>query len=101
MTEDRLIDAEVQAVREEYADEEAEAAEAEGAQNVAALDVALSLRISTFLDRQLRERASAEEIPVSALIRRLLSQTMNNEGAPVLTVGRVEEIARRVVREST
>jgi len=71
-----MIDAEVRAVREEYADEEAEAAE-----NAAALDVPLSLRITRELDGQLRRRAAAEQIPTSALVRRLLSQGQLVEAA--------------------
>jgi hypothetical protein len=59
-------------VREEYAEEEAEAAEIEAAENTAALDVAFSLRITKELDAQLRQRAAAEQLPPSALVRRLL-----------------------------
>ena len=44
------MDAEVQAIREQYAEEDAEAAEAEKA---AALDVPLNLRITKDLDNQL------------------------------------------------
>lgn len=101
MTDDATIDAEVRAVRAEYADEEAEAAENEAAENAAALDVPLSLRITKDLDGQLRRRAAAEQIPTSALVRRLLSQAVHDRGLPVLTVEQVEQIVRRVVQEST
>ena len=67
------IDAEVRAAREEYAEEEAEAAEAEIAEQNAALDVPLNLRITRGLDARLRRRATAEQIPTSALVRRLLT----------------------------
>jgi len=40
------MDAEVQAIREQYAEEDAEAAEAEIAEKAAALDVPLNLRIT-------------------------------------------------------
>ncbi|MDQ3988325.1 MAG: hypothetical protein M3291_03840 [Actinomycetota bacterium] len=99
MTNDATTAAEVRAVREEYADEEAKAAEIEAAESAAALDVPLSLRITKDLDSQLRRRAAAEQIPTSALVRRLLSQAVHGRGAPVLTVEQVEEIARRVARE--
>jgi hypothetical protein len=48
--DDGAIAAEVRAVREEYAEEEAEAAEIEAAENAAALEVSLSLRITRELD---------------------------------------------------
>ena len=99
MTDDTRIEAEVRAIREEYADEEAEAAEIEIAGNAAALEVPLSLRITKDLDRELRRRAAAEQIPTSALVRRLLSQVVQSRDAPVLTVDQVEQIARRVAEE--
>lgn len=67
------IDAEVRALREEYAEKEAETAETEIAGKSAALDVPLNLRITKDLDAQLRRQASAEQIPTSALVRRLLT----------------------------
>lgn len=94
------VAAEVLAAREEYAEEEAEAAEVEAAESAAALDVALSVRISKELDTQLRQRAAAEQVPPSALVRRLLRDALQGTAAPVLTVGQVEQIARRVVREA-
>ena len=93
------IDAEVRAAREEYAEEEAEAAEAEIAEQNAALDVPLNLRITRGLDARLRRRAAAEQIPTSALVRRLLTQTVHDYRGGGLTEAEVEEIARRVVRE--
>lgn len=100
MTDDAVIDAEVRAIRDEYAEEEVEAAEIEVAENAAALEVPLSLRITRELDRQLRRRAAAEQVPTSALVRRLLNQAVQGRSAPVLTVEQVEKIARRVVEES-
>lgn len=98
---DRRIDAEVRAVREEYAEEEAEAAEAEIGEMNAALDVPLNLRITKDLDAQLRRRATAEQIPTSALVRRLLTRAVHDQPPGGLTEARVEEIARRVAREES
>ena len=95
------IEAEVQAVRAEYAEEEAEAADAEIAERNAALDVPLNLRIDKDLDARLRLRAAAEQIPTSALVRRLLRRAVDDPTASALTVQQVEAIARRVVAEST
>lgn len=90
------------AILAEYADEEAEAAEAEIAQNAAALDVPLNLRITKHLDAELRQRAASDQIPTSALVRRLLTRALHDETTrPVLTVEEVEEIARRVALEAT
>ena len=99
--EDGAIAEEVSAVRAEYAEEEAEAAEREAAENAAALEVSLSLRITRELDLALKRRAAQEQVSPSALIRRLLRQATTAGGdEPVLTVQQVEEIARRVMRES-
>lgn len=98
--QDDAVAAEVQQVREEYADEEAAAAELEAAENAAALDVSLSLRITRDLDEALKRRSAAEQIPPSALARRLLRQALHAEDPPVLTTRQVEEIARRVLRET-
>lgn len=97
---DATVAAEVRAVREEYAEEEAEAAEVEAAQNAAALEVPLSLRITHELDSALKRQAAAEEISPSALVRRILRQALHRGQQPVLTVEQVEQIARRVIRES-
>ena len=94
------IKAEVQAVRAEYAEEEAEAAEAEVAEQRAALDIPLNLRIDRDLDTELKRRAAAAQIPTSALVRRILRHAVHETGIPALTVEQVEEIARRVVAES-
>jgi hypothetical protein len=91
---------EVAAVRAEYAEEEAETAEREAAENASALEVSLSLRISRDLDLAIKRRAAQEHISPSALIRRLLRQATETGSGPVLTVAQVEEIARRVMRES-
>jgi hypothetical protein len=66
MIDAEATEAEVRAIREEYAEEEAEAAEIEAAETAAALDVPFSLRITKGLDSQLRRRAAAEQIPTSA-----------------------------------
>lgn len=78
--------------------EEAEANEAEAAEKANALDVALHLRIDKELDRQLRQRASEEHIPTSALVRRLLRQAVQDR-ATAMSLAAVEEVARRVARE--
>jgi plasmid stability protein len=98
--DDATIAADVHRVREEYADEEAEAAEIEAAENAAALDVSLSLRITRELDDALKRRSAAEQISPSAMARRLLRQALQSEDRPVLTTQQVEEIARRIMRES-
>src|ERR1035437_9521307 len=83
----------------EVAQEEAEAAEAEIAETASTLDIPLHLRIDRELDAQLRQRAAAEHIPTSALVRRLLRQTVREHESGGLTVAAVEDIARRVTRE--
>ena len=87
-----------EAIRAEVAVEEAEAAEAEAAEKTSALDVAMHLRIDRDLDQQLRQRASDEHIPTSALVRRLLRQAMQR-GSTALSAAEVEDIARRVTRQ--
>ena len=100
MTGEEQTQARREAILAEYAEEEAEAAEIEVAENAAALDVPLNLRITKGLDAQLRRRAAAEQIPTSALVRRLLTRSDQHDTAPVLTVEQVEAIARRVASES-
>lgn len=87
------------AIRAQVADEENEAIEAEGAENAAALDVSLHLRISQSLDAELRRQAAAEHIPTSAFVRRLLTQAVHRHDSSSITPAEVEEIARRVARE--
>lgn len=89
-------DDDIAALRAEYADEEAEAVEAEIAERTASLDVPLNLRISRALDDALRRRAADEQIRVSALVRRLLADALS---ASTLDAAAIETIARRVVRE--
>lgn len=98
--EGTLAAAEVAAVREEYAEEEAEAAEIEAAENAGALNVAFSLRLTKDLDAELRARAAAERVSPSALVRGLLRDALHGGTAPVLTVEQVEQIVRRVLGES-
>lgn len=82
-------------IRAVVAEEEAAAIAAEINEDSQA---ALSLRVPESLARALKERAAAEHIPTSALVRRLLTQAMHNSG-PVVTVDQVEQIARRVYHE--
>jgi predicted HicB family RNase H-like nuclease len=86
------------AIRAEVAQEEAEAAQAEGTEKAAALDVPLHLRIDRELDAQLRRQAAEAHVPTSALVRRLLRQAVQ-EPREQLTTADVESIARRVARE--
>lgn len=88
------------AIQAEYADEEGEAAELEAAENAAALDVPLNLRITQNLNTQLRQRAAAEHIPTSALVRRILATSVQTQPATVLTIDQVEAIARRIATET-
>lgn len=83
--------------REDLAEEEAEAIVAEIAENE---QTSLSLRVPASLSAALKARAEAEHIPTSALVRRLLTQALEQSSAPPLTVEQVELIARRVFRES-
>jgi phage protein D len=85
------------AIRAEYAAEEAEAAEAEA---VEAEQAVLSVRVPAHLAETLRARAAAEHIPVSALVRRVLARGVSDVDTPALTVEQVEQIARRVVLEA-
>lgn len=91
----------VDAIRAEYADEEAEAAEAGIAERNAALDIPLNLRIDKDLDTRLRHRAAHAQIPVSALVRRLLREATTHPETQTLTVEQVEQIARRVLNEAS
>jgi hypothetical protein len=75
------------------------AAEAEAAENAGTLDVPLHLRITRGLDAELRTRAAAEQIPTSALLRRLLNRAVHDYRSGGLSEADVEQIARRVVAE--
>lgn len=97
---DARIAAEVAAAREEYAEEEAEAAEMEIAEKNAALVIPLNLRIDAALDAQLKERARAAGLPTSAIVRRLLREVLEVPATPALTEQQVEEIARRVLTQA-
>jgi hypothetical protein len=88
-----------EAILAEVAQEEAEAVEAEIAEKASTLDMPLHLRIDRELDEQLRQRAAAEHIPTSALVRRLLRQAVHEHRPAGLTAVEVEDIARRVARE--
>lgn len=97
---DARIAAEVTAARDEYAEEEAEAAEMEIAEKNAALTVPLNLRIDIELDTQLKQRAAAAQIPTSALVRRLLREALQASEKGAMTAEQVEAIARRVFAEA-
>jgi predicted DNA binding CopG/RHH family protein len=86
-----------EAIRAEYAAEEADAAEAEA---VEAEQAVVSVRVPASLADALKARAAAEHIPTSALVRRILARAVESRDAPVVTVDQVEEIVRRVLRES-
>lgn len=84
------------AIRSEVAEEEAAAISDEIAENK---ETALSLRVPQSLSQALKQRASAEGLPVSAIVRRLLSQAIHQPTAPAPTIEQVEQIARRAARE--
>jgi predicted DNA binding CopG/RHH family protein len=94
---DRTNRARRDAIRAEYAAEEAEAAEAEAVESEQAV---VSVRVPASLAEALKTKAASEHIPTSALVRRLLTQAVAEPPATALTVEQVEEIARRVFRES-
>jgi hypothetical protein len=85
------------AIRAEYAAEEADAAEAEA---VEAEQAVLSVRVPAQLAETLKARAAAEHIPVSALVRRVLARGILEPDQPVFTVEQIEQIARRVILET-
>jgi hypothetical protein len=58
------------------------------------------MRITRSLDARLHQRAAAEHISPSALVRRILHEALDTQPTQVLTIEQVEEIARRVLRES-
>ncbi|SNQ51336.1 conserved hypothetical protein [Frankia canadensis] len=60
----------------------------------------VSVRVPASLADALKVRAAAEHIPTSALVRRILSRAVESLDAPVMTEDQVEEIVRRVLRES-
>ena len=97
MMVDRAVRARREAIRAEYLDEEAEANEVEALENDQAV---LSVRVPAALAETLKARAAQEHVPTSALIRRILARAVQEGTEPVLTVKQVEEIARRVMRES-
>lgn len=88
-----------EAILAEVAQEEAESAEADAFEKASALDVPLHLRIDRELDAQLRSQATAEHIPTSALVRRLLRQAVGEHHTVGLSASDVRDIARRVARE--
>jgi predicted DNA binding CopG/RHH family protein len=93
----RLADA-----REAVIEDEAEAIAAEIAESEQ--QAAISVRVPVSLSAALKAKAEAEHIPTSALVRRILTEAMaQHPSSSVLTaeqIEQVEEIARRVYRES-
>jgi hypothetical protein len=88
-----------EAIMAEVAQEEMAAVDADVAEKASALDVPMHLRIDRELDVELRRRAADEQIPTSALVRRLLRQAVGEPPRESLTAADVEDIARRVARE--
>lgn len=88
--------------RDAVIEEEAEAIAAEIAESEQ--QAAISVRVPVSLSAALKERAEAEHIPTSALVRRILTEAMERHpGASAFTaeqIEQVEEIARRIYRES-
>jgi predicted DNA binding CopG/RHH family protein len=84
--------------REDLAEDEAEAIAEEIAESVQ--QAAISVRVPVSLSEALKARASAEHIPLSMYVRRVLARAVEHPDAPVLTVEQVEDIARRIYRES-
>ena len=95
------IDTGIKAVREQYAEKDAEAAEADIAERNVALDVPLNLRIAKNLDARLCRQATGGQIRTSALVRRLRTRAVHQQRLGGLTEVKVEEIARRVVRDQS
>ncbi|MGB6161952.1 MAG: ribbon-helix-helix protein, CopG family [Pseudonocardiaceae bacterium] len=94
---DSVVRARRNAIRAEYLDEEAEASDAEAVENAQAV---LSVRVPAALAEMLKAQAAQEHVPTSSLIRRILARAVAEGTEPALTVEQVEEIARRVVRET-
>lgn len=97
--QDARVDMQVERIRAEYADEEAEAAQEEVAQHIGALDIPLNIRVDRDLHERLKERSRSERIPVSALVRGLLHRALDGPSGAGLTVADVEAITRRVLAE--
>lgn len=94
---DSAVRARRNAIRAAYLDEEAEASDAEAVENAQAV---LSVRVPAALAETLKTQAAQEHVPTSSLIRQILARAVAEGTEPVLTVKQVEEIARRVMRES-
>lgn len=83
--------------RDDLAGDEAEAIAEEIAESVP--QAAISVRVPASLSEALKARASAEHIPLSMYVRRVLAKAVEQPEAPVRTVEQVEDTARRVCRE--
>jgi predicted DNA-binding protein len=94
---DSAVRARRNAIRAEYLDEDVEAGDAEAVENAQAV---LSVRVPAELAETLKAQAAQEHVPTSALIRRILARAVQESTEPALTVEQVEEIARRIMRES-
>jgi hypothetical protein len=88
-----------EAIRAEFAEEEAEVIEAEIAEKAGALEVPLHLRIDREFGHSAASTRAVVQIPTSALVRRLLRQAIHGDRREGPTVGEIEEIARRVAQE--
>jgi hypothetical protein len=88
--------------REAVVEDEAEAIAAEIVESEQ--QAAISVRVPVSLSAALKDRAEAEHISTSMLVRRILAEAMaRHPSASALTaaqIEQVEEIARRVYRES-
>ncbi|CAO5227227.1 Ribbon-helix-helix protein CopG domain-containing protein [Frankia sp. AgKG'84/4] len=62
--------------------------------------IVVPVRAPASLADVFRARAAAEHIPTSALVRRIPSRAVDSHDTPVMTEDQVEEIVRRVLRES-
>jgi predicted DNA binding CopG/RHH family protein len=93
----RLADA-----REAVIEDEAEAIAAKIAESEQ--QAAISVRVPASLSAALKAKAESEHIPTSALVRRILTEAMEQHpsSSPLTAtqIEQVEEIARRVYRES-
>lgn len=85
-----VIEDEAEAIAEEIAESEQQAA--------------ISVRVPATLSAALKARAESEHIPTSALVRRILTEAMEQHpSASAFTaeqIEQVEQIARRVYRET-
>ncbi|SDC64412.1 ribbon-helix-helix protein, CopG family [Actinokineospora iranica] len=92
----------IAAIRDEYAEEEAEAAAVEVAVSRAAEQTTMSVRVPATLAAQLKQHAEAQHTSTSALVRQLLMTMMDAmTRAPAQRVDTVtaEQIGALAIRE--